>query len=367
VLLYLLAFALTWAVSPLAAAHLGVPVDVRDNDAATGPLASPALSPAQVITAPVRAVATLTIANMPLPASTPQSIERTDNILLLAGDNRTTGDAWRTGMIMVVALDRQAGRAGMLSIPGDLWVGIPGHGQERINAAGHLGEASGYGGGGPALLQRVIQENLGIPTQHYLRINEGGIARLVDALGGVEVTLACPLYEAAPATGSENDDKRLALPAGKVYLDGQTAEQFAAYDRIQGDAGRQERQQQLVWAIHERAVQGDLLPHLPELWQAVSGSFTTDLDLLEIVRLAGLGLRLKASDMRTVTLTGGAVRQFTTGAGEKVLMLDAPEAIQARMAALFPAPSPAATAKPMAAPEDCPRPPPGFPDLSRPW
>jgi LCP family protein required for cell wall assembly len=366
VLLYLLAYAATCAVSPLAAAHLGVPVDLRDNDPAASALATPTPSAALAYTQAVRALATLTIVNAPLPAPTPRSLEDTENILVLGIDSRPNGDSWRLGSIMVIVFDRKAGQAGILSIPGDLYVSIPGHGQQRIDAAEYLGETTHYPGGGPALVRRIVQEEVGIPTQHYVRIKQNGLARLVDALGGVEVTLPCPLYEAATDPGALSGPEQLALPAGKVYLDGQTAEKFVTYHQVTADPGREEREQQVFWAIHERAAQGDILPHVPELWRTLSGSFSTDVGALEAVQLAGLWMRLRGSDIHGATLTPGLVRPFITSAGEEVLLLNDAEMVKARLASLFASPPLGVVDKTPRA-EACPKPPPGFPDLSPLW
>ena len=130
-----------------------------------------------------------------------------------------------TDSIMLVAIDRESGEVGILSIPRDLWVDVPGWGEDRINAVYFLGGYTQYPGGGPALARRVAEETLGVPIEHVALIKMDGLARLVDALGGVTVTLDCPLYEQTPDPKNPNRLLNWTLPAGEVLLDGANAEE----------------------------------------------------------------------------------------------------------------------------------------------
>jgi len=102
---------------------------------------------------------------------------------VLGTDTRPGPWASRTDTMMVVAIDRKAGQVGIISIPRDLWVDIPGWGKDRINSADFAGEQTKYEGGGPALARRVVEENLGIPTSNYVRIRQDGLPRLSMRLG----------------------------------------------------------------------------------------------------------------------------------------------------------------------------------------
>lgn len=109
-------------------------------------------------------------------------------ILLLGTDKDVAEDnSWRTDSIIVIALAVRERRVGMMSIPRDLWVMIPGRGHDRINVADFVGEYLGYPGGGPALLQRTIEENLGIPTKNYVRVDIKGLKEIVDTLEYITV------------------------------------------------------------------------------------------------------------------------------------------------------------------------------------
>ncbi len=248
-------------------------------------------------------------------------LERTENILVLGADQRPGWEAWRTDSIMVVAIDAAAQQVGIISIPRDLYVDVPGYGKERINAVDYIGEKKKVPGGGPGLVARVISKTLGIPTQHYARIQMDGLARLIDALGGVTVTLDCPLYERTPNDALPAGYEEWVLPAGTVWLTGDDARKFATYRYVTSDFGRIQRQQQLIWAIRNRALQADILARIPELWRAFSDMFVTDLSLMDVIRLASLGIRLKPSDVHGLVLGYGVLRDHTTERGEMVLVI----------------------------------------------
>ena len=112
----------------------------------------------------------------------PKSLKETENILVLGMDQRPGELGWRTDTIIVVAIDYDAKQVGMVSIPRDLWVNIPGYGMGRINQVDFQGEAE-VPGGGPALVAKVILDTLGIPTQHWVRLQAGGVARVGGCAG----------------------------------------------------------------------------------------------------------------------------------------------------------------------------------------
>ncbi|MDQ1301517.1 MAG: polyisoprenyl-teichoic acid--peptidoglycan teichoic acid transferase, partial [Chloroflexota bacterium] len=87
------------------------------------------------------------------------------------------------------------------------------------------------------------------------------------------------------------------------------------------DFGRIQRQQQLIWAIRNRALQGNIIARIPELWRAFADMFVTDLSLVDVIRLANLGIKLKPGDVHGMLIGRGVVRDFTTERGEMVLVV----------------------------------------------
>ena len=94
--------------------------------------------------------------------------------------------------MILVNIDPVRKTAGVLSIPRDLWVDIPGVGQGRINQAHREGDVINYpGGGGPALAMETVANNFGVRVDRYLVVNFDLFEKVVDIIApeGVEV---CP-------------------------------------------------------------------------------------------------------------------------------------------------------------------------------
>jgi LCP family protein required for cell wall assembly len=279
---------------------------------------------------PTATVDPVTPTPLPLP-----DLNHTYNILVMGVDHRPTFEAWRTDSLMVVAIDFPTGQVGVISIPRDLYVEIPGKGKGRINEVDYYGEKTLGAGGGPRLLAEVVQNELGIPTQHYARVQMDGLVQLVDALGGVTVHLDCPLEEATPNPSNPNELVYWTLPAGDNLLDGVTAKKFATYRYLSSDFSRVARQQQLLWAIRNRALQPDVIPRMPELWQALGNLFATDLKLLDAITLARVGTSLSPDKVHGLVLGSNVLADYTTPEGASVLVVRDRAAVDALEQELF--------------------------------
>jgi len=106
------------------------------------------------------------------------------------------------------------------------------------------------------------------------------------------VTLDCPLYERTPDASAPKGYVEWSLPAGTVRLNGDAARKFATYRYVTADFGRTQRQQQLIWAIRNRVLQGNIIARIPELWRTMSDVFATNLTLVDVIKLANAGIKL---------------------------------------------------------------------------
>lgn len=323
------------AVEPTAAAS----ATPEPPTATPSPSWTPTETPASTETATPTETPVPTATSTATPAPAPKSIRETDNFLLLGVDRRPGEYAWRTDTIMIVAVDYDAGRIGVVSIPRDLWVQIPGYGMGRINQVDFEGEQQKYPGGGPALAAKVIEDNLQvpIPPKHWVRLELEALPQLVDALGGVTVTLDCPLHELTPDPKAPDSGafEHFDLPAGEVFLDGVNAAKFARYRYASSDFARAQRQQQLIWAIRERALQVNAIPKIPELWRVLSKTFKTDLGVLDAIRLARLGARLGAEQVHGMTFSPKAIAPAVVGGGAQVVKIMDPAEVQRELEGLF--------------------------------
>ena len=143
----------------------------------------------------------------------------------------TEGQRADTIMLLTVP---PSGTTSLISLPRDTYMEIPGHGWNKLNAA--------YSWGGPELLRNSVESLTGIEVDHYVEIGMGGLADVVDAVGGVEL---CLDYDVSDA------DSRLEWQAGCHMADGETALAFARmrYADPMGDIGRTQRQQQVIQSI----------------------------------------------------------------------------------------------------------------------
>jgi len=287
------------------------------------------------------------------------SWQETENYLILGTDRRADESFWRTDVIMVVGLDRKGRRAAVFSIPRDLYVPIPQRGWGRINTVDFIGQVRlNVEGGGAALVADVLQTTLGIPIQHWMRVDMRAFEELVDAVGGVTIHLECPFYEPIIDLNTRAWTY-FSLPPGEVTLNGEEAHWYARLRLRESDFGRAQRQRQLLWALRDKMLRANLVLRIPDLWRALDGKFDTDLSLREIVELAQFGLPLNASRVSTGALTYPELSDYTTPDGGAVLRIRSTEQVQAKLDSLWDGPFMSEISRP--ANESCPPPPPGAP------
>ncbi|MGC9333717.1 MAG: LCP family protein [Anaerolineae bacterium] len=234
------------------------------------------------------------------------SWDRYTNIVVLGADKKTDSIAWRTDTIIVVSVDTAQNRAYLLSIPRDLWVEIPGHGADRINTADFWGE-SAEAGDGPELVKRTLEQNFGIPVEHFVRIDFQGFVNAIDAIGGVEIAVHCPLPD-------------IGLEPGIHQMDGKQALRYARSRMGTSDFDRSRRQREILVALWEKGKSMNVIPRLPALWRAMGATFETDLSLGQVLGLAYVGVQLKGDQILTEAIGPGQVDDWITPMGAEVLL-----------------------------------------------
>ena len=220
------------------------------------------------------------------------------NIVLLGVDQRPGEEGpWRSDTIIIVTVDPRSMTAGALSIPRDLYVEIPGYSERRINMAHFLGDAYDYPGGGPGLIMKTIEYNLGVPIHYYIRINFQGFREVVNYLGGITVTVDEEIWDYRYPDG-DYGYTTIHIPAGVQLMDGHMALQYARTRHSGTDFDRLRRQRQVLLAIREKALRLDLIPKIPALASTMGQTVKTNLQLGEIVTLAQIASRIGAEDIR---------------------------------------------------------------------
>ena len=204
------------------------------------------------------------------------------NVLLLGSDARPgESDISNTDTMMLLSLDPQNGTAGLLSMPRDLWVPIPGFGYEtRINTAFPLGETYNYDGGGPQLAKDTVSSFIGQPVQYYARVNFQGFVELIDMIGGVDVVVPFTIHDEQYPT-VDYGVQTFHLEAGPQHLDGNTALKYVRTRNVDDDYARAGRQQQVLRAVAEKVLRAEMIPmlvsKLPRMLMTMSNSVQTDI------------------------------------------------------------------------------------------
>lgn len=262
------------------------------------------------------------------------------NILLLGIDKRPNEQYARTDTMILITVDPATGKAGMLSIPRDLWVTIPGYGENRINTAHYQGDKNGYPGGGPALAMKTVQYNLGVPVHFYMRVDFDGFRRIVDTLGGIDVDVPQTIND--PKYPNENYGyDPFYIDRGPQHLDGNMALKYARTRATAGsDFDRARRQQAVLFAIREKALAIGAVPKIPELWTTMAGTVQTDLQLVDILELAKLADKITGDDIQSAVLDYTMTVDYKTNTGAQVL-LPVREKMRPVVDSMFSSPEPA--------------------------
>ena len=181
-------------------------------------------------------------------------------VLVMGMDKRPgeEGFAYLTDTIMIVSLDPQTRRIGVLSIPRDLQVEVPDFGVQPINTVYRLGELDGPGGGS-VLAMTTIQYNLGIPINEHVVVDFATFITLIDLIGGVQINVEQTIDDPEYPDMSYGYDP-FYLEAGWHHLDGVTALKFARSRHQTDDIDRAYRQQQLLYAVRDKVVSAEMLP-----------------------------------------------------------------------------------------------------------
>ena len=203
---------------------------------------------------------------------------------VLLGSDARADEASRSDTIVVA----KAG-GGMLAVPRDTLVEIPGVGEDKINAA--------FANGGPELTVETLEKLTGLSIGNYVVVDFGGVEEIVNALGGITINVEEPIDYTL-------EGRPVSIPAGTQELDGPQA---LAYVRYRGDPtadiGRIGRQQRFLQALAAETTSPSKLPRLPATARAVWRNIDTNMNPISAVRFA---IRMRLLGMGEAELYPGA-------------------------------------------------------------
>lgn len=217
------------------------------------------------------------------------------NVLIMGLDYRdweANSGPPRSDTMIVLTIDPVTQTGGMLSIPRDLWVNIPGFEPSKINDAYAFGEGARLPGGGPELATRTVEEFLGININYYAQVDFYTFIAFIDYIGGICLDVQEPIE--LEVIGKPVDVK---LEPGEACMKGDL---LLAYIRNRstgdGDFGRAARQQQVLIAIRDKLVhpraQRILLSDPYGLWEIFSQGIRTNIPPDDAIRLGTLAMKI---------------------------------------------------------------------------
>lgn len=212
----------------------------------------------------------------------------------------------RSDTIILMSINPLKPRVAMLSIPRDLWVPIPGVGENRINTAHFFAEAE-EPGTGPYRAMETVRQNFNVGVGYYLRVKFEGFRDVVDALGGVDIELREPMA---------------GYPAGRHHLTGNKALAFARSRAGSDDFFRMQQGQMIIKSVLQEIMNPAYWPRLPAAGLAFMRSVDTNIPIWLWPRLMLALLRAGPDGIDSRTIQREMVTPIITDQGASVLLPD---------------------------------------------
>lgn len=233
-------------------------------------------------------------------------------VLLLGSDNdqKFQANEVLTQSMILARVNPQTRQVTMLSIPRDLDVPLPNGSNDKIDKA--------YLDGGPDASIATVERDFGVHIDHYAWIGLLGLIRLIDKVGGVDVVASNPVlddfYPADLNSANLYASERIAILPGPQHMNGSEALKYvrSRHDDLRSDFGRSFRQQQVLLALRAKArLLG--IADLPDLADAMSGQFTTDMSATQVGELLPIASNVQLGNVHQVVLLPPYTRSTQIG------------------------------------------------------
>ena len=223
------------------------------------------------------------------------------NILVLGVDK----EGERSDSMILVSIDPEQKKIGALWIPRDTRAKIAGKGTLEKIAHAHAYNTKEMSGTQRSV--QTVEDLLGVPVHHYVKVNFRGFVEIIDALGGVDINVKRRMEYHDPY-----QDLNINLAPGFQHLDGQKALWFVRWRESNdgksgyenGDIGRIETQQQFADALMKKIFTAGTIFKLPALASTISQYVKTDLQPGDMVSLASLVSKMSREDIKTGLIPG---------------------------------------------------------------
>ncbi len=219
-------------------------------------------------------------------AEEPMKEEGVTNILLIGNDSRENGGDGRSDAMILVSISNRTQTIYLTSLLRDIYVEIPGHESNRLNAA--------YAFGGPELLLETIKQNFDIEVNRYVQVNFQAFANLIDAVGGVDLELTNEEVQLVNAYLNEynmlenrpmDTDYLPADASGLLHLNGPQALAYSRNRYIGSDFGRTQRQRKILEAVFHQ-LPSSVLTNADDMIDGILPNLTTNISRSECYLLS---------------------------------------------------------------------------------
>jgi len=235
------------------------------------------------------------------------------NVLLLGSDVRPDDGGFRTDIIVWVSLNPKGEFVSAISFPRDLFVQIPGMGENRINTA--------FPSGGFDLLADTFEINFGVRPDHYIMVDFNGFKSVINNLGGIEVQTAQNLTDSCAKW--INASGMCSVGPGTVHMNGEVALWYARSRYSTNDIDRARRAQEVIEAIFQRLMSLDVILKAPDLYDAYKTYVQTDISMNNVLPLLPLASKINENgDIRNHVIGYDLAYDWITYQGAQVLVPD---------------------------------------------
>lgn len=206
------------------------------------------------------------------------------DIVILGLDARQGGD-WtaRTDSVMILNITPSTLDVSLLSIPRDVYIRVPGYGEQPINTINRLAELE-TPRSGPALVKASLAESFGVEIDRYVRLDFDAFVELIDAVGGVTIDVPKRIVDYEFPT-HDGGTIQIEFEPGRQTMDGERALQYARTRHQDDDYQRAGRQQQVIDALIRKLMSPRQVVNWPRALYILQRRVDTDLsvwDMLEV-------------------------------------------------------------------------------------
>ena len=273
---------------------------------------------AQMETAPTATLppplpaATVTPAPTAVPAGT---CGQTGTLMLLFNGTGVAQGMTSADAIRVIKVNFDQPEMVIVAFPRDLWVKTTrlsslNMAEARLGPSFHFmqqttnGTAQEKSLAGTTVVAQALYDNFAVQPQHYMTVNLEAWGKVIDTIGGVEVSLP----------GEMKSETGIVIPAGKQVLNGQLSKEYIRSLASGGEAARLQRQNLYAQALRKKVMNSQIIPQVPQLLTQFNDVLVTDLTPAQLVSLACMVENTPADQVSFYEISGDMVTTRTDGA-----------------------------------------------------